>query len=315
MISVIVPVYNAEGRLPRLYACLLAQTYRDFELLLVDDGSTDGSGILCDDLAKSDPRVTVVHKVNGGAGEARNVGLDYTNGAYVAFLDADDEVPPNYLEALLRALTKENADLAVCDLLFQKSDGTSLRFSCERPLMTGLDATALMLCRRGINSGPCAKLFTREAIADRRFPHLRAYEDIVFCAEVLGAAKKVTATSDTCYRYLDNPSGTMASQFKAPSTDVVTALSRLLDYIDAHRDALGDEPFYATVSHLMSYLVPLGLGERYAASRDFLRKGADLLAAHRGELRRNPFFSRRERLFFLLASHRLLVKGRRFRRL
>ena len=115
LISVIVPVYNGEKYLPICMKSLLEQTYRNLEVILVDDGSKDGSGAMCDAYAAQDSRVRVIHQANGGVSSARNAGLDQVTGKYVAFVDADDYVEPDYLKRLCEDLTRHEADLSSCD--------------------------------------------------------------------------------------------------------------------------------------------------------------------------------------------------------
>ena len=112
-VSVIVPVYNVRKFLPACVASVRGQTMKDLELILVDDGSTDGSGELCDALAKKDARIRVLHTENGGQGRARNLGLDIARGEYVAFVDADDAATPEMLAAALAQARQENADMVV----------------------------------------------------------------------------------------------------------------------------------------------------------------------------------------------------------
>ena len=111
-VSIIIPVYNIKTLLPRCVASLQAQTWQDFEVWLVDDGSTDGSGPLCDELAVKDARIHVLHKENGGQGLARDLGLDHAQGEYICYVDSDDEVLPNLLEDALRAARALVADYA-----------------------------------------------------------------------------------------------------------------------------------------------------------------------------------------------------------
>ena len=118
MISVVVPVYNMESYLCKCLDSIHAQTYPDFELLLVDDGSTDGSAKICDDYSKKDMRITVYHKENGGLSSARNCGLNHAKGDFIVFPDPDDWVEPDYLESLLALRERHGADLSICGLSF-----------------------------------------------------------------------------------------------------------------------------------------------------------------------------------------------------
>ena len=114
MISIIVPVYNVEKYLSRCLDSILVQTYRDFELILVDDGSTDRSGAICDEYASRDERIKLIRQSNQGLSVARNVGLDAARGDYIGFVDSDDYIHPETYQILLDALLKYDADLSVC---------------------------------------------------------------------------------------------------------------------------------------------------------------------------------------------------------
>lgn len=114
MISIIVPVYNTEKYLDRCIQSILSQTYTDFELLLVDDGSTDSSGAICDKYAEQDSRLRVFHKENGGVSSARNVGLNNAAGEYIIFVDSDDYMKPQMCEILYNTLIREKADIVIC---------------------------------------------------------------------------------------------------------------------------------------------------------------------------------------------------------
>ena len=113
-ISVIVPVYNAEKYLAETVACILSQTYKNFELLLIDDGSCDGSSLLCDEFARSDERVKVFHNENMGPAGARNFGLKQSSGEYIAFVDSDDLIENDYLEQLIEPFRNPEVDLSLC---------------------------------------------------------------------------------------------------------------------------------------------------------------------------------------------------------
>lgn len=114
LISVVVPIYNVEKYIEKCIDSIINQTYTNLEIILVDDGSPDKCGKICDEYAKRDKRIKVIHKENGGVSSARNIGLDNLNGEYVTFIDADDYISNNYCEELLNALKTENADCVAC---------------------------------------------------------------------------------------------------------------------------------------------------------------------------------------------------------
>ncbi|MCM1115063.1 MAG: glycosyltransferase [Clostridium sp.] len=126
-ISIIVPVYNVEQYLPRCIESILNQTYKDFELILVNDGSTDNSGNICDEFAKKDKRIAVYHQKNGGVSKARNIGLSKSNGTYIMFCDSDDYVDLNWCECLYKLINNDNVDLGLCGYSFVYNDSSNAK--------------------------------------------------------------------------------------------------------------------------------------------------------------------------------------------
>ena len=127
MILIIIPIFNSKKTLHRCIESLSSQSYSSFKVILVDDGSTDGSSEICDEYASSDPRFHVIHQKNAGVSNARNAGLKVACGDYIAFIDSDDYVETNYLESLLNALTTHQADIAYCPAIDENPDGSLIQ--------------------------------------------------------------------------------------------------------------------------------------------------------------------------------------------
>lgn len=126
LISVIVPVYKVERYLCRCVDSIIAQTYTNLQIILVDDGSPDGSGAICDDYAAKDPRITVIHKENGGLSDARNAGLGAARGSYIGFVDSDDYISVDMYEKLYKAIVACNADMSVCNFRYVDENGNNM---------------------------------------------------------------------------------------------------------------------------------------------------------------------------------------------
>ncbi len=172
LISVIVPVYNVEKYLCRSVGSILSQTYENLEIILVDDGSTDSSGKICDSFAKSDDRVFVIHKANGGQGQARNRALDVCKGDYITFLDSDDYMEDSCVETLLNLIKRHESDIAVCGYSYVDEDDRFVeRFSFLEGEhdFSGFDALSHIWNDEIISLAPWAKLFRRVFIKDFRF--------------------------------------------------------------------------------------------------------------------------------------------------
>ena len=209
-VSIIVPVYKAQKLLPRCIEGVLSQTFKDWELILIDDGSPDGSGDLCDSYAANNSRIRVLHKQNGGVSSARNYGLDFAKGELITFLDADDCWYPEYLGRMVSA----DADLVVCG--FQGIEGCEF---CPIDESFGKDDVSRFEDIVNVPyylDSPWCKMFKRSIIEDNhlRFdPKLRLTEDTVFSYEYLSACSHIKILSDKLYFY-DGVWGGTSSKYK-----------------------------------------------------------------------------------------------------
>lgn len=206
MISIIVPIYNAEQFLHRCIDSILAQSYTDFELLLVDDGSTDSSGIICDEYTVRDNRVRVFHKANGGVSSARNIGLDNAQGCYITFCDADDYVEPNWLSVYSDAIVQD-VDLAIQGLYYIHKSGE--KETKRLPILRGYDINSkrnliVELFNQGVYGYPVTKLFRRDIIEANniRFDiRSRFREDAQFFSKYLEYVKSFICIDREDYYY------------------------------------------------------------------------------------------------------------------
>ena len=212
LISIIVPVYNAEKYLPACMDSLLGQTYGELEVILVNDGSKDGSARLCDTYAARDSRVQVIHQENQGVSAARNVGLDHAKGKYVAFVDADDYVEPDYLERLHTNLVTHSVDIASCDYREVTSGEmakTVIPFVAETRVVEKKETffEDMILAREAYWSTVTAKLFLRAFVGETRFnAPFRYGEDHVFLFDLFSKSPKVHQDTYQGYYYVRNES-------------------------------------------------------------------------------------------------------------
>lgn len=213
MISIIIPVYNKAKSLPRCIESIVQQSVTDWELWLVDDGSDDGSGALCDEYAQRDARIHVLHQTNGGPSAARNKGMDRATGEYITFIDADDSVSSRYLSTLASLLT-DGVDVACVGYQLVKDAPRweaeeKIAQSCGCALqMSGEEAMASMLYQGEMNSSPCAKLYRRSLAMEVRFDEkLRVYEDMAYTLQLLDRCHKVVIADVPLYAYYKNNQG------------------------------------------------------------------------------------------------------------
>ena len=239
-ISVIVPVYNVEDCLPACAESLLGQTFTDFELIFVDDGSPDGCGALCDGYAAKDSRVKVVHRQNGGLSAARNSGLDIAQGEAIAFVDSDDLVAADYLEKLHAALGESGADMALCAVEDVDEAGAPLN---ERvltvPEETGVFGGKELLANFFGPASTCYtvawnKLYRRKLWQDLRYPEGRIHEDDAVAHLLFWQAEKVVCLSDVLYFYRLRQGSICRTGLRPSAFDGVDAAAARCRFFTAH---------------------------------------------------------------------------------
>lgn len=204
-ISIIVPVYNMEQYLRKCLDSIMAQTFKDFECWLIDDGSTDRSSAICDDYVAKDTRFHVVHKENGGLASARQCGIDHATGEYIANIDPDDWVDADYLENLIVNISKTGGVIVNC--AYVEEDGKEPKYAANQP--TGTSAVQLIqdcLTHR-VHASLWSKLIPRSVFCEHgvRFPEYGFYEDMFVTVSALQFVKSVVHVPRAAYHYRINP--------------------------------------------------------------------------------------------------------------
>ncbi len=230
--SIVVPVYNIKDYLGKCVASILAQTERDFELLLVDDGSTDGSGALCDDLAGQDPRIRVIHQENQGPGSARNTGIRAAVGKWLLQVDGDDWIDPDALEKTLEAGEREDADLVVFCIRTVDSQGRELAVLTENAEKNkGLKPREH---RELLLTAPSApnKLYRRDLFqrAGAEYPARKWYEDACVTPKLIANASVMVFLDYAGYNYLQRTGSTMHSSDIGRNAEILDAFDSIFSY-------------------------------------------------------------------------------------
>lgn len=220
LISIIVPVYNVELYIKNCVKTIINQTYKNIEIILIDDGSTDNSGKACDELAQTDKRIITIHKKNDGVSSARNAGLDIASGNFVTFVDADDTIKPDFIQTLHDNF-EDSVDMTVCAYacVNEKNEITyfSQKTKNEKEIFSREQAIEIMLYGK-VFAGHCwNKMFRKSLLTGLRFnTEMPLYEDLLFVTEYLLKAKKVSYASECLYNYFART--TSASRGKMTSS-------------------------------------------------------------------------------------------------
>ena len=284
LLSIIVPVYDVERYLPKCIDSILAQTFTDFELILVEDGSPDNCPALCDAAAAKDARIRVIHQKNGGLSAARNAGLDVARGEWIGFVDSDDYIAPEMYEALYKAVQSTGADLALCDYAEVDEAGApcqSMHVSLSEGELTGQEllkrASGLMV-QLAWN-----KLYRRAIFTQLRYPEGKLNEDLFLIPEVCLQIQKAVVVPKALYYYVQRGGSIMSGNKTLRHFDAAEAAQRYWDCLveNGAYDALANAAKFTmgSVSRVYRQLPPAL--RKAPRSREMLRMQFEVVSLTR----------------------------------
>lgn len=238
LISVIVPIYKVEAYLDRCIRSIADQTYSNLEIILVDDGSPDGCGAICDDWAQRDSRIKVIHKENGGLSDARNTGMAAASGDLISFVDSDDTVHPEFLEQLHRAMTAHCADVAECGVRYVDESGNVLRCrdAAPVPVMDKIEALRRLVAEDGIRQTVWNKLYRRHVALGVLFAVGKTNEDEFWTWQVFDRMGKLAVVQQNLYNYLQRGSSIIGVGFNARRLDGLQAQYQRMEYLQKYEE-------------------------------------------------------------------------------
>lgn len=284
LISVIVPIYNVERYLEKCIDSILTQTWRELEIILCDDGSTDSCGAICDRYAVRDDRIRVIHKPNGGLSDARNAGIEAASGNWYVFIDSDDFITPDTIERMYHAALSTGSQIAVCNMVRIYDDGGTEGFYnpvTEQTLLTGQDRFETLK-----QPSACNKIFRADLFDGVRFPKGKFYEDTFVYHILAHRSKNIVLTGHDGYFYLSRRESILGHpKYTDRYFDFVEAVHTRVAYLLAHRvPHYGEEAclsLYAAVSNAEK-LVPKTEQnrEKFARMRQWYRTAYDHLIKH-----------------------------------
>ncbi len=236
-ISVIVPAYKVEKYLARCIDSILDQTFTDFELILVDDGSPDNCGKICDEYAEKDSRIHVIHKENGGLSDARNAGIDWafkhSNSEWITFIDSDDWIHPKYLESLYNAVKETGCEISICG--YEETTGDNPIVD-ECRLQSVIVNTEDFFCEHNVNAViACAKLYKKELFREIRYPVGKLHEDEFTTYKMLFQYENCAFVNQPLYFYFQNTESITKSKWSINRLDGLEALSYQIEFFSIHR--------------------------------------------------------------------------------
>ncbi len=254
LVSVIIPVYNVKDFLVKCLESVCGQTYKNMEIFLVDDGSTDGCGAICDAYAKKDSRVKVIHQVNSGLSEARNAALDCCKGEWVSFIDSDDYVAKDYIETLYDACISSDADIGVCGRYDVFPSAMEERFQMPGPCAwTVKEALRNLLLSQGVHIGAWGKLYKANLFDGIRYPAGELSEDVAVFLPILRKVRRISHTGKSSYYYVHRE-GSISAGMSARQRTAFFNYKKFYQEILAEHKELKKEAASYYVSALLYFL-------------------------------------------------------------
>ena len=232
-VSIIIPVYKVEKYLEKCIQSVINQTYENLQIILVDDGSPDNCGKICDEYAKKDHRIEVIHKSNGGLSDARNKGLEIAKGEYIGFVDSDDYIEADMYEVLYNLLKQYNADVSICNFYTVSQGKISIK-NADNGIneYNRIEILKEILLDKNIQSYAWNKLYKKELFDEIKYPIGKKYEDIGTTFYLLEKCNKVVVTGKSEYYYINRQDSIVNNVTESTITDYIELIMQRYDYIE-----------------------------------------------------------------------------------
>lgn len=236
-VSIIIPIYNVEKYLSACLDSIIGQTYKELEIILVNDGSTDNCPQVCEEYTAKDKRIKVIHKENGGLSDARNAGFEIATGEFISFVDSDDLISPDFCEKLINALLSNDADIAECGFLkFENPEDIKQFKNSESQKSEVMDTETALRCLMEISEAAVVwnKIYRKEVIDNLRFPVRKINEDEYWTYKVFGNTRKIIKIPDTMYYYRQQQGSIMGQNYSLKRLDGLQAFEERIIYMKNH---------------------------------------------------------------------------------
>ncbi len=239
LISVIVPVYKVEAYLDQCVQSIVDQTYKNLEIILVDDGSPDNCGAMCDAWAQKESRIKVIHKENGGLSDARNAGLAVATGDHIGFVDSDDYIAPTMYEELMTRLIDNDSDIAACGVQMVWEDGKTAMLTCAgSAVLDNTRAMEAIVAESWLKQPVWYKLYKRSVVEGILFEKGKCHEDVFWSYQPIARANRVCVFDTPLYFYRQRSGSIMGESFSEKRLDALEAYEKRLDFLKETYPAL-----------------------------------------------------------------------------
>lgn len=285
-VSIIVPIYNVERYINRCIDSIINQTYKNIEIILVDDESPDNCGKICDNYAKKNEKIKTYHKKNGGLSDARNYGLKFATGKYIAYVDSDDWIEPNMIEILVNNLEKSQADIAMCGTKVVNEDSIFYnKWYDEDKILNKNEGLTALLENRIITSHAWNKIYKKEIIQKVPWPKGRLYEDIHIMHKIFKLCKKIAISKEYLYNYYQRDNSICNNKILLNEFEYVDA------FLERYVDMKDDSIVYKKICYTQMGIAISNFFMRNSFSKDDKNKYKEKLKEYLKMLKKVQLFS------------------------
>ena len=326
LISVIVPIYGTEKYLHTCVDSIINQTYKNLEIILVDDQSPDRCPEICDKYEKKDKRIKVIHQKNKGLSGARNTGLDICKGEYISFIDSDDWIEKDMYAVMVSQMEKHNASLAICGRygVYEKSQAKVVE---KCPNETEVFESSILLPKLILGQisdfSACDKVYRKELWEDIRFPEGKIYEDLAVIYKVLIKAENVVLCDKPFYNYYHRYGSIVTSSFREALLDYTNHTQQLMDYVSMRFPEYSEYAIWSHIKAVQVLLIKLLSSDKesYIKYRYVYDKYVNDLKCYRSVWNKSNIFTFRDKLICIILLRKRLARvilytknGRKFKR-
>lgn len=308
-ISFIMPAFNVEDSLKKSVQGVLEQDIQDFEIIIINDGSTDRTKEVCLELEKTDPRIHSIHQKNGGPSAARNAGLNIAKGDYIAFVDGDDSVEPDMYSNLLQRMQAEDADIGICNVKRINQQEEKILNSGEFTSSDIAEVLHKYFVWNGVEFYVWNKLYRSHIFDTVRFPEGVLYEDVMLSYHALKEANRVTITEKVGYNYLDNPVSIVNRSFSPQQYNNVIQREILLNEVTTDFPTMRKYAIDNVLDGLLSTGFKLAMAKKDAVRKEYLDKLRQDIKKHQPVISKNEVSSKAKLMALTLLKTNINVYG------
>lgn len=296
LLTIIIPVYNVEKYVKKCLTSVINQTYKNLEIIVVDDGSTDNSGKICDEIASLDNRIQVIHKKNGGLSDARNKGLDIARGDYIGFVDSDDFIDNNMYEELLTACKKYNAEISICGRICEKENLKEhyTLFTTQEKIMSSEDAIKDLLLQIDCDSAAWDKLYSAKLFNKIRYPFGVLHEDLNITSRLFALANKIVHTGKPLYHYLIRNGSICNEAFSEKRMDLYIQAADCREFIRDKYPQMSDEANWFVMRNTVGMI--RGAVNSKNCEKEIKNKLRKIIVYELGMCKKNPYLPAKMKL-------------------